>query len=209
MVNQAKKQDQKQVVEGDGESQSSAGSWSDRFLFVGSKRALVGGLLTGVIAVGAQFVIGLVYSDTQALQLLDTLIEAARSLTMGIVTASATILALMLTILSISSTADHQLQSSFYKRVRNIARFNTVALVASTLMLLLFNFPIEEGQSLPPDWFRIVYYVLVAALAGITGLFVGTVLMLFETVEGIINIYQPGRESTLVRTQQEKLDPSD
>lgn len=201
-------QSEKQVGARDEVNQRREGSGSDRFLFVGSKRALVGGLLTGTIAVGAQLVVGLVYSDTQALQLLDSLIEAARSLTMGIVTASATILALMLTILSISSTADHQLQSSFYRRVRNIARFNTIALVASTLMLLLFNFPIEEGQSLPPNWFRIVYYGLVAALAGITGLFVGTVLMLFETVEGIINIYQPGRESALVRAKQEKLDSS-
>ena len=167
-------------------------------LFAGGKFALIGGVVTAAIAIGAQLMVGLVYADAQAQAFLNTLIPATRSLASSIVTASATILALMLTIIGITSGDSKRLEPRFYQQVRNIARFDTIALAGSLLLLLLFNFPIEEQQALPATWLDVLYYALLVLVAGITGLFVGTILMLYEAVVDLIIVHNPERESSLV-----------
>ncbi len=166
--------------------------------FVGGKRALLGGLITGAIVLAGQFLVGLAYSESQALTFLNSLLPASRFLASSIVTASATILALMLTIISISSGSSKQLEARFFRQVRNIARLDTVALAGSILLLLIFNFPLEERQALPGPWFDILYYVLLVTVAGITGLFIGTILMLYEAVQDLIIAYHPTRDSDVV-----------
>jgi hypothetical protein len=164
----------------------------------GTKKPLIGGLLMGGATLAGQYAIGVLYSDAAPIHLLRTFIPQARSLAVGIVTASATVLALLLTILSMVISKVDDLQTSFYLKVRRIALYNTIALVSSLLILLLFNFPIEEGQAIPNTWFVWIYYILVTLVASITGLFVGTMLMLYGAVEDIIRIFHPERDSTLV-----------
>ena len=176
---------------------------SPTFLFAGGKLAFIGAVITAAIAIGAQLMVGLVYVDSQAQAFLNTLIPASRSLASSIVTASATILALMLTIIGIISGQSSRLAPRFYQQVRNIARFDTIALAGSILLLLLFNFPIEEQQALPGAWFEVLYYTLLVLVAGITGLFVGTILMLYEAVIDLLIVHHPKRESSLVIEHEE------
>jgi hypothetical protein len=62
-------------------------------LFIGSKGALLGGLLAAAIALFGQWVMGQVYSGYEARRFLEAMSSSARYLGNSIVTASATILA--------------------------------------------------------------------------------------------------------------------
>jgi len=62
-------------------------------LFIGAKRALVGGLLAGGGAIAGQYLMGRIYSGTEARQPLEAVNPSACSLGTSVVTASSTILA--------------------------------------------------------------------------------------------------------------------
>ncbi|MEO8072204.1 MAG: hypothetical protein ABI686_03050 [Acidobacteriota bacterium] len=70
---------------------------SEHILFFGSEKAVYRGILAAAIALGGQWLVGQVYNSYEAQQLLETVASSSRYLGTSIVTASATIIALMLT----------------------------------------------------------------------------------------------------------------
>ena len=109
----------------------------------------------------------------------------------GVITASATILALMLTMLSLSRHATSSLESEFFKRVEQIGLLSTIGLIASVLLLLLLSMPVEESQQLPSSWYTFVYYFFVTLTAGVAGTLVTIVLMLYNALKTIITVLSP------------------
>lgn len=163
----------------------------ERILFVGAKRALIGGLLAGGTAIAGQLVVGQIYGGTEARRFLEAMIPSSRYVGSGVITASATILALMLTMLSLSRHATSSLESEFFKRVEQIGLLSTIGLIGSVLLLLLLSMPIEESQQLPSSWYTFVYYFFVALTAGVAGTLVTIVLMLYNALKTIITVLSP------------------
>lgn len=161
---------------------------SQHLLFIGAKRALIGGLLAGGIAIIGQYLVGRIYSGTEARQLLEAVIPSARSLGTSVVTASSTILALMLTMISLSRHATSALEVTFFKRVERIGLMSAAGLVAAMLLLLFLSIPIQESQQLPTSWYSIVYYTLITFTAAVTGLLVSIVLMLYNAMQSLVNV---------------------
>lgn len=163
----------------------------ESILFVGAKRALVGGLLAGGVAIAGQLLVGQIYGGTEARRLLESMIPSSRYVGSGVVTASATILALMLTMLSLSRHAASSLESEFYKRVEQIGLLSTIGLIASVLLLLLLSIPLEESQQLPSSWYTFVYYFFLTLTAGVAGTLVTIVLMLYNALKTMITVLSP------------------
>lgn len=69
-----------------------------------------------------------------------------------IVLASATILALLLTLLGLSSTSNSKLKKGHYIHIMQIARVDTVVFIVSLLSFLIFNLPITESENVPGNW---------------------------------------------------------
>lgn len=178
----------------DGDEQGS----DSGLLFLGARRALIGGLIAGGIALGAQVMIGQIYSGAEARQLLEAIIPSARALGGGIVTASASILALMLTLLSLSHQTSSQFEALFFKRIQRIALFNTISLASSILLLLLMTMPFTESNNAPDAWYTVAYYAFIVIAAGLSGLFIAAVLMLYNAVEGIVRVLRPGVQAGIV-----------
>ncbi|MFP4346543.1 MAG: hypothetical protein ACLFU8_17795 [Anaerolineales bacterium] len=168
---------------------------SERLLFIGAKRALIGGLLAGGVVIGGQLLVGRIYSETEARKLIEALVPSARTLGSGVVGATSTILALMLTMLSLSRHATSELESVFFKRVKRIGLLSTIALVVSSLLLLLLSLPLQESKNVPGFWFSGIYYALIGLTAGITGLFVAIVLMLYNALGSLIKVLRPPTRS--------------
>lgn len=181
-------QENQQQSASDRNAQEQAG---EQTLFIGAKRALAGGILAAGVALGGQWFVGQIYSGAEALKLVDALVPAARSVGSSVVTASGTILALMLTMLSLTSQANSNFDRVFYHRVQRIGLLSTIALAAGILLLLFLSIPVQESDAVPSSWFGFVYYLLVVLTAGLAGLLVAIVLMLFNAMTSLIQVLSP------------------
>lgn len=168
-----------------------ANGQGERALFLGAKRALVGGLLAGSIALGGQWFIGAVYSGAEARRLIEAMVPSARAVGTSVVTASGTILALMLTMLSLTSQARTSFDATFFKRIERIGQLSTIALATGILLLLFLSVPLQESENVPDSWFRTVYFVLITLTAALSGLLVAIVLMLLNGMTSLIAVLRP------------------
>ena len=178
---------------------ATADQQGEQTLFVGAKRALIGGLLAAGVAAGGQWFVGQVYSGTEARNLLEAMLPSARSVGSAVVTASGTILALMLTMLSLTNQARSSFDRVFYQRVERIGLLSTIALAMGTLLLLFLSIPIQESQQVPSSWYSYVYYVVIALTASLSGLLVAIVLMLYNAMTSLIQVLRPGNQSETSR----------
>lgn len=160
-------------------------------LFIGGKKALLGGLLAAGIALGGQWMIGQIYSGYEARKLLESMSEAAHYLGSAVVTASATILALMLTMLSLSNQADKEFDTIFYGRIKRIGVLTTVSLIGGILLLLFLSVPFQEADGVPGHWYTTIYYIMISFLAVLSGLLVAIVLMLLNAMTSLIDVVRP------------------
>lgn len=163
-------------------------------LYTGGRRAVFGGLITASVALFGQWMVGWVYSGYEALQLLDGLNSAALFLGSSVVTASATILALMLTMISLTDQTETEFDNEFYQRIKKIGLLATIALSGGILFLLFMSIPIKESDNVPSNWFEIIYYILITFVAVLSGLLVTIVLMLFNAITSLIDVVRPSED---------------
>ncbi|HDZ14915.1 hypothetical protein LCGC14_1231960 [marine sediment metagenome] len=152
-----------------------------------TKRAILGGVLAlGVIGLGT-FMLGHL-SGYEAKILIKSSITGLNTLCNTIVLASATILALMLTLLGVSSSTSSTLKKDHYTHIMQLAKLDTIIFVISLLFFLLFNLPVTESDNIPDNWFNIIYYVTLGISAVLSSALVEVVLMLYNTIVNIIKI---------------------
>ena len=152
-----------------------------------TKRAIFGGILSMLVIGLGTFMLGHL-SGYEAKVLIKNSLAGINTLCNTIVLASATILALLLTVLGLSSGANSQLKPDHYKHIMQIAKVDTVVFVASLLSFLLFNLPITESESVSPEWFAPVYYISLGVTSILSAALIVVVLMLYNTVINIIKI---------------------
>lgn len=150
--------------------------------------------ITALVAIVQPVFSGQIYSKAEALDLLEGLQNASLYFGSATATASATILALMLTLLSMTSQVDTQFDRSTYSGIRLIGLISTMTFVGSMLLLLSLSFPVGEFEKVPTQWFRALYYILSALNGFLAGLMIVGVLVLFETISLLINKIAPERD---------------
>ncbi len=120
-------------------------------------------------------------------------------------TATSTILALLLTLLSFSGTTERNLKAEHFDRVKWIARLTTIAFSAAIILLLFLNLPLKNSDVDMPGFYRAAYYTLLVYGSLLGGLMISVVLMLYRASKAIILIYHPKQDAHfLFRTKQEK-----
>jgi hypothetical protein len=151
------------------------------------RKALLGGILATIVAGVGSTVVGNLYGAEGRL-LLEAMLPTTRFLCSSMMTATATILALMLTILSLSSSSSNQIHSSHYKRVQQIALLDMIAFVGATLLLLVLNVPLEESDSLSTEWYNTSYYVILIYSSALGGMLISIVVMLYAAIRDMISV---------------------
>lgn len=186
---------QPNAKEGDFTTQSTEKrSLARRASFVGTRKALTGGVIAGVIALSAQWLVGQIYSGWEARRLLEAVISSALFFGSSIVTGAATILALMLTMLGLTKSWDNDFDALFFKRIERIGLVATISLILGVLLLLFLSIPIQESDDVPSSWFTTIYYILISYIAVLSGLIVGVVLMLFNAITSLIDVVRPSMD---------------
>ena len=138
------------------------------------------------LGIGARWAIGSVYSSGEAIQLIETLASSALYLGSASATASATILALMLTLTGFIRRLDADFGRDVWWRVDRVSQSATISLMASLPLLLALVFPIGEFEKLPTAWYGWFYNILFAITVVVIGLLAMTVALLYATIRDVI-----------------------
>lgn len=178
-------------------------SWRER-LPTDLPKALVGGGIAAVVAALAVGTTG-VASGAEARSLLQTIVPTIRFLTTAVITASATIMALMLTILSLSHSAEPRFEDRHYRRVQLIGTLSAVAIGGGVVLLLFLSIPTGESEVLSA-WYEPIYYGIIVMSSALGGLQVAVVLMLREAITGMVDAVRPGGESSVVADEDDEED---
>ncbi len=173
-----------------------------------SKRAIIGGLISLVVILLGTFLMGKL-SGYEAKVLIKNSISGLNTLCNTIALASATILALLLTLLSISSAADSKLKKAHYVNVIQIAKLDTAVFIASVVAFLLFNLPITESENVPANWFNIIYYFSLGISSVLSAALIMVVIMLYDTVRSIITIVGLGNTDHPLAEAADETDPEE
>ncbi|MFN2100240.1 hypothetical protein [Altererythrobacter sp. MF3-039] len=146
------------------------------------------------IGSGARYAIGSVYSAAEAIQLLEALSRAGLYLGSAIATASATVLALMLTLIGMLRRMDKDFDEEAYRNVDLVAKLATASLMMSLLVLLAFVLPVGEFEELPATWYKNLYEILFAGCVLMTALIAATVAMIYLTLRRVMEKITPGED---------------
>lgn len=140
----------------------------------------------------ARWAIGDVYSAAEARDLLDALSRAGLYLGSAIATASATILALMLTLIGMIRRIDENFDHETYRNVNLVAKLATASLMMSLVVLLAFTLPVGEFEQLPDMWYATLYDALFAGCVIMVALIAATVVMIYRTLQRVLQTITPG-----------------
>lgn len=165
--------------------------------FKKNSRALLGGMLATAFTGLGVFLLGNI-SGYEAKNLLEVSLGGLNMLCNTIVLASATILALLLTLLGISSTSDSNLKERHYIQVLSIAKFDVILFIAALILFQLFNIPIVESDSVPTSWFTIIYWATLIFSSIICGMMITVILMLYNTITNMIAIIGLKKDHSLL-----------
>ncbi len=160
--------------------------------------AAAGGLATAIVGFGGMTIVGTV-GQFEARRLLDAVLPTVRFAATAYVTGGASILALMLTLITFSISHDLDFHRSHYARIRQIALLTTGVIVASVVLLMFLSFPVQEA-AMDADWYRWVYYAILLGGAATGGVFISIILLLYYAVRGLIGIGEDPETSGLVIT---------
>ncbi len=152
-----------------------------------NKRALIGGIVATLITGGGAYILGNI-SGYEAKILIQTSLPGINTLCNTIVLASATILALLLTLLSVSSGSKSKLKEEHYLHVLMIAKIDTIVFVSAMITFQILNIPITKAENVPPSWYSSIYYVSLGLSSILSGALISVALMLYNAVTSIIKI---------------------
>lgn len=139
-----------------------------------------------LLGYGARQAIGTVYGAAEAVDLLDALSRAGLYLGSAIATASATTIALMLTLIGMIRRMDQDFDRLAYRNVELVARLSTITLLIALLLLMAFSLPIGQFDELPKGWFETLYNGLFAASVVMVGFAGSTVVLIYTTLVKVI-----------------------
>ncbi|MBB3033156.1 hypothetical protein [Alteriqipengyuania lutimaris] len=145
-----------------------------------------------LIGLAAREAIGSVYGAAEARDLLEALSRAGLYLGSAIATASATTLALMLTLIGMIRRIDTEFSRETYQQVTRIAVLSTATLMIAFLVLLAFTLPIGEFENLPRGWYNYLYTALFALTVMMVALAAASVTIVFMTIRSIVSTITPG-----------------
>ncbi len=175
--------------------------------FKKNKKSIYGGLIATAFTIIAVFILGNL-SGYEAKNLLQASLDGLNMLCNTIVLASATILALLLTLLGISSGSDSNLKEKHYLQVLNIAKFDVILFISALVMFQLFNIPITESDNVPADWYEIIYWTTLVITSILCGMMIIVILMLYNTITNMITIIGLKKDHSLLQ-EEEELEDSD
>lgn len=164
--------------------------------------AAIGGVVAALSMTAALVSVGLMNSGSSQF-LVEASMPSVRFLASAVMTVSATTLALMLTLLGLSTDIDGDVKKGHFQRVRQIALVDVWAFVAATALLVIVVVPVGSESPIPTGWFTAIYYTVSVASATLGGSLVAVMLLLYAAIRDMIVVLGPGDDNPLIDADEE------
>lgn len=149
--------------------------------------SLLGGVTMAIVTLIGLIIGGQVYSHTTAVKLIEVMSPPLQMFAFATITATITMLALILTMLGVIKDGELGFSKEFYQLIERISRIDTILLIICAMLLTVLAIPVTESETqISETAATIVYYVLTLTNATIVGLLVAAVLMLFDAIKSVI-----------------------
>ena len=119
--------------------------------FADYKMPFYGGILTAVFSGAAVYLLRSL-SGFEAIKLIETTILRISTLFNTIILASAIILALILTLLGMSSASNSKLKKFHYEQVLSLERSTSFLFILTLVFFQFLNIPFAEAENIPSSW---------------------------------------------------------
>lgn len=151
------------------------------------KSAIFGGIIGGLVIFTGAILLGQI-SEYEAKVLIEKSISGLNTLCNTVILASATILALMLTLLGVGVKSNLDFNKHYYENILQVAKLDTIVIISGLIFFLIFNLPVAESENLPHNWYKVLYYTAISLSGILSGTFIVVVIMLYNTIKNIILI---------------------
>ena len=152
--------------------------------------------LGGAIAIAGSVIqpwlVSIIYAETDVLEILKGLYDSSLYFGSSMATATATLLGLMLTLLSLASSSSVNFDDRLYDRVKLISLLAVVGFLTSLFQLAVLSLPLGEFSSVPGYWFKVLYYLINTINFVIIGIVTSLTLFLTDAIFKAINKLHPG-----------------
>lgn len=166
-----------------------------------------GGAATAVAIIGTLLVNFSTQGETKVL--LESMLPATRFFCSAVMSATATILALLLTLLTFSGNVDFEMKSEHYERIKFMAKVAAFVLTFASVLLLFVAVPIvENADEVPIMAYNVIYYTIFITSSLIGGGLVMVVILLYQAIISLIHITHPEHESDLIRNEEQIEQPA-
>ena len=140
-----------------------------------------------ILGIGA-FTLGS-FGGNESRVMVESILPTTRFLCSATMTASAAILALMLTVLGLTTGSDVKLNTMFYERIKQIAFYDMIVLCYAISFLVLQCIPVTKSEEIPGWWYPSVYYGMLAVSAILGGGMIAVVSMLYAAISSLIDVF--------------------
>lgn len=161
------------------------------------RSALTGGLVAAAVLAGVVITVGSVGAG-EARILLESATPTVRSFCSTAMVVSASTLALMLTMLGLTTDTDADIKGGHFARIRQIALVDAAAFAGATLLLLVLVVPFNEATNIPAGWYVGIYYASTLLAAVIGGTVIAVVILLYAAIRDLVKTFGPSDESPLL-----------
>ena len=129
------------------------------------------------------------FGANESRAMVEATLPTTRFLCSATMTAAAAILALMLTVLGLTTGSDVKLNTLFYKRIKQIAFYDMIVLCYAISFLVLQCIPVTKSEEIPAWWYPSVYYGMLAVSAILGGGMIAVVSMLYAAISSLIDVF--------------------
>lgn len=157
--------------------------------------AIGGGVAALVMGVGLVTIGVSTLTSGNAQRLLEATLPTARALFTTAMIASSTTLALMLTMLGM--TSDEPVKSRFYGQIRQASTLAVGVFAVATVVVLLLSIPFREGDG-GQTLYTVLFFVISGVGALVGGALVAVMITLHQAVGSLIGLVDDDADSEIV-----------
>ena len=150
------------------------------------------GLLIGLFGLGTWWTVGRVYGSAEAQDLIENLSTTGLYLGSAVTGGSASILALMLTLLGLARRAESEFDETVYRSILKITTLAALNLIVAIIMMLLFVVPVGDFENIPDPWYPMIYKILFGGITVMSAVMVTTISELALTIRHVVQKITPG-----------------
>lgn len=146
-------------------------------------------LLAGsiIFATGGVYGIG----EGEAREIIDTLQSSSLYYGAAIMTSSATILALMITMLSLTNSSEKDFEDEVYTNLKAIALLCVLSFIGGVALLFFISFPVKELDKINNDYIIYFFYAITAWNGLLAGHMISVILILKNIALATIDRFNP------------------